>query len=131
MERVVYIDEPAPDGTGYNEAPQKWRSITEEEFAKSLFFQYNPELIEDRAILQDDKPALMAKLFWFHDDTGIGMVNDFWGGKVQYFAFGCDHDYKELSAKECVKRGIYHGGQCYHVTECAKCKRINAVDSSD
>jgi hypothetical protein len=30
-----------------------------------------------------------------NDQTGIGIVNEYWKGKVTYFAFGCDHDFEE------------------------------------
>lgn len=41
------------------------------------------------------------------------------------------HTYRELGQDECRHRGIYHAGSCYHVSECAGCGNIYAVDSSD
>lgn len=43
----------------------------------------------------------------------------------------CIHEYSEMTWQECKERGIYHGGNCYHVIECAKCKQVSAYDSSD
>lgn len=41
------------------------------------------------------------------------------------------HGYVELSQEECRKLGIYHGGNCYHVSKCNHCGDVHAVDSSD
>lgn len=40
------------------------------------------------------------------------------------------HTYRELSTAECRAKGIYHGGNCYHVSECTGCGHVHAVDSS-
>lgn len=129
MHSIKHTDEPSPDGTGYNDFPKEWREITEKEFAQSMFFHHSPEHYESRTILRKNDKPLSAKLFWFYDGTGIGICNDFWGGRVSYYAFGCEHDYSELSVKTCQERGILHMGSCYHVQECSKCKHINAFDS--
>lgn len=126
---------PSPDGTAYNQAPHGWRELTEAEFAQSAFFRYRPESFEMRQLHVNDKHGnmhvLMAQLFWFSDNTGVAMSHDYWAGKVNYYAFGCDHKFNELSSNECRARKLYHGGRCYHVYECEKCKAINSVDSSD
>ena len=40
------------------------------------------------------------------------------------------HTYVELSTAECRAKGIYHGGNCYHVSVCSGCGHVHAVDSS-
>jgi len=70
-------------------------------------------------------------IYWFHDGTGLCIVNDFSAGTLRYFACGCDHDYKELSGEESRAEGVQHWGSCYHVLKCTKCKNIQAHDSSD
>ena len=40
------------------------------------------------------------------------------------------HAYRELAATEARARGLYHGGNCYHVSRCAHCGDVHAVDSS-
>jgi hypothetical protein len=42
-----------------------------------------------------------------------------------------DHEPVEISAAEARSRGIYHGGNCYHVTVCKHCGGVSAYDSSD
>lgn len=135
-----HSDTLAPDGTRYNDPPKGLRRIDEKAFAQSKYFSYSPELIEFRQIyvksnddLSPDRKGIMISmtLYWFHDDTGIAIHADYWKGKVEYFAFGCKHEYKELSQEECRERNIQHYGRCYHVSECKKCGYINAVDSSD
>lgn len=41
-----------------------------------------------------------------------------------------NHTYVELSTTECRAKGLYHAGNCYHVSECTGCGHVNAVDSS-
>lgn len=40
------------------------------------------------------------------------------------------HTYTELSIAECRAKGIYHGGNCYHVSLCSGCGHVHSVDSS-
>lgn len=40
------------------------------------------------------------------------------------------HTYVELTTAECRARGIYHGGNCYHVSVCSGCGHVHSVDSS-
>lgn len=138
MQKLEYVDLVAPDGTTYNDLPKGWRSISEKEFVQGKFLSYSPELVEHRQMWSDPddpnrhmKAVITATLYWFFDGTGIAISSDWWAGKLQFYAFGCEHSYRELSQEECHNRNIYSGGQCYHVSECAKCKHINAVDSSD
>ena len=130
----------APDKTKYNDPPIGLRRITEKDFVQGKFFMYNPMFIEHRQIyvkskedLTGDRKGIMIDmiLYWFHDGTGVAMHRDYSGGKVEYFAFGCKHEYRELSQDQCRVRGIHHWGRCYHVYECKLCDYIDAVDSSD
>lgn len=129
----------APDGTDFNDPPVGLRRIDEKEFAKSRFFSHTPEFVEHRQIhvkSSDDLTRGNGKviciiMWWFDDATGIAMSNDYWGGKVEYFTFGCQHEYHELSRSECISHDIYHAGLCFHVLECSKCHNITSYDSSD
>jgi len=120
----------------FNDAPEGWRELTEEQFAKSHFWISNPTHYEFRQICRWsdgtpwDGPMVSVNLFHMRDKTGYGMSSSHWAGKIRYFQFGCDHDYKGLSQAECRKRDIYHAGHCYHVSECKKCGNVNSVDSS-
>lgn len=124
----------------FNEFPPGWREISQKEFSHSMGFTYSPLAIEYRQMIYqkgEDRKTSKAKgyttghLSFFHDGTGTAIISDYWAGTVKFFAFGCEHKYKELSRDECVKRGILHHGRCYHVNECTKCTYINSYDSSD
>ena len=41
------------------------------------------------------------------------------------------HGYVEISVEEAHRRGVYHGGNCYHVSVCKHCDDLTARDSSD
>jgi len=140
LDKIVSSQEKAPDGTGYNDPPIGLGRISEKEFATSEFFSYRPVASEYRQIYVTSKDDLTPnrngkmmsiQMYWYHDGTGIAMHADYWGGKVEYFAFGCKHKYHERSRAECESRGILHFGNCYHVEECSECKYVNSYDSSD
>jgi len=140
MNKIVHTSDKSPDGTDFNDPPTGLRRISEKEFATSQFFTYSPKATEYRQAYITSKDDLTANrrgkmitlhMFWFDDGTGIAMHSDYWQGKVEYFAFGCKHEYRDLDQKECHSRGISHFGHCYHVSECTKCKYIMSYDSSD
>lgn len=117
---------------GWNDFPPAWRELTEEQFAKSMFFTYTPVMHEFRQMLDRSKPqqpAMSATLYHMHDGTGFSIVNDFWAGKVRFYTFGCDHEYGDAS-EELRRRGIrLHQGE--HAGFCKKCGHLRIVDSSD
>lgn len=134
-----------------NDFPLGWRELTTMEFANSQFRAYSwawdeyrqmiPETSEKRPAYltynkwqkRDVATTLCARLFFYDDGTGLAIVADGYNDKapVRFFAFGCEHDYHELSSAECHKRGIYHAGRCWHVNECLTCKHVLSYDSSD
>ena len=118
---------------GYNDVPPGWRKISQKELVQRTHFRsYSPEFTEFRQMIVDpNKPMVDAHLQFYWDGTGVGIVSDYWKGTVTFYAFGCDHDYREMGQDECRKHGIQHFGRCWHVSECTKCGNINAVDSSD
>jgi hypothetical protein len=110
--------------------------ISEAEFAKALVFTYTPVAFGNVRVesLPDRDPqfgGFYLLCFHAHDGTGVLMDRDFWAGTVRFYAYGCAHRYRELTSAECRARDIYHGGRCFHVSECQDCGYINAVDSSD
>ena len=120
-----------------NKPPVNFHEITEEEFAKSEFFHYTPiatgysqVFLKPDGDLRNDK-IMPMRFFFMHDNTGFAMYANYWQGHLHYFAFGCDHEFRELSQDQCFARDITHFGRCYHVYECLKCDYIDAVDSSD
>lgn len=134
---IVSNDSSSPDSTSFNQAPIGFRSISEKEFAQSKFFNLVPEKMEYRQIHLEKSPdnpngkVLQVYMLWFHDATGIAIHSDYCNGKVEYFAFGCDHKFHELSESEIRISGVNCIGQCYHVVKCEKCGFIDMYDSSD
>ncbi len=135
----------SPDGTDSYEMPKDWRPITMEELALSRFNNESPIFIERRQFnwYADTQPygkkRINATLYWYHDKTGVAFHKE-WLYKpserngqwvISCFAFGCKHQFKELSQAESLVRGIEHHGNCWHVHECQQCKHIDSYDSSD
>ena len=77
---------------------------------------YSPVLMDHRTI--DNKHWT---LFFLHDGTGWGMHLDYWGQKVLWCAFGCDHDMVF----------VQNLGRCYNQYRCSKCGYEESIDSSD
>jgi hypothetical protein len=117
----------------WGQLPPNFKSMTEKEFAQSHFFSYSPTSIEHRqAIIPGGKTVSSLKLYFYHDDTGIAITNNYWEGKVLYFRFAvCEHEWREMGATEALAKGHRHYGNCYHITECTKCQTISGYDSSD
>lgn len=144
IERITYSDEESPDPNHSNSEPVGMKELTEAEFAQSEFFTFTPVAVEHRQIIpkrpkhtkgvQTNNQVYSLLIFWMNTEPGqadgFAMRNDYYEGRMRYYRVGCDHDYQELSVAEARKKGHMHFGNCYHVTECAHCKRIFAYDSS-
>jgi len=112
-----------------NDFPAGWEPITEAEFAKSEFFN-GWVAMEHRQMFQENK-AVHAYLFHFHGGDGIAIENDFWGGKIRYYRFGCKHEYSEaLGDEHAVEIGM-RLGHCDHAYKCMKCGHFMVQNSSD
>ena len=112
------------------------RAIDEQEMARMPLFTWTPIWAGSvRVEALPGRPAQFGgftpQCFVHYDGTGVLMDWDFWAGKVLYWAFGCEHEYRELSMRECADRGIYHAGRCWHVRRCTKCEHVDSVDTSD
>lgn len=132
------VSEQSQEPGTYNKAPKGWKEISEKDFARSMFFTYSPKSMEHRQVFYDwdgnalgEKYWLSITMFHMHDGTGFAMSSEWTDGKVRYFRFGCEHQYRGLSQQECRDRGIAHFGSCYHVSECGVCGHIKSIDSSD
>jgi hypothetical protein len=121
----------------HNDVPPGWREIPEEEFVRSYFFRYSPEKVEHRQLVnanikcEKGRPLVDARLYFFHDGTGVAMMQDFWAGKLRYFAFGCAHKYQEVHGETARNLGFRFTGNCQHAHICEKCGHRYMVDSSD
>jgi len=116
---------------GSNDFPPGWRELSEKEFAKSMFFTYHARAYQFRQMRDPAdplSPVVSATLFFMHDGTGYSMISDYWGGKLRFYTFGCDHKWGDAS-EELKKRGIrLH--QHEHAHFCTKCGYLSIVDSS-
>ena len=123
---------------GYNDVPPGWREITEAEFVKGPFFSQCVEKTEFRQLVHAEIKGergwwlINAHLYFFHDGTGVALMDDNLAGKLRFFAFGCDHKYREVHGNELQELG-FKGlmGGCDHALYCDKCKHKMVVDSSD
>ena len=144
VKKLVYETIESPDGTDSYEMPVGWRRITTEEFAAHRLTSDDPVYIEHRQFDWDSdqvpygKVRIHAMMLWDSDKTGIAIHKQWQSGGfangeyvLSYFAFGCKHEYMELSQAQCHARKLYHSGRCWHTHECQKCHHINAYDSSD
>lgn len=123
---------------GYNDFPPGWVEIGEKDvLIGRMFFLYSPEVIEHRQMFAKDErgigrgACLTARLYHFHDGTGIAMSEDYDKNVIRWFRFGCVHEWRSVTPQECSKRGIYHAPRCYSVSECVKCGFVKSIDSSD
>jgi hypothetical protein len=122
------------DMGSYNRMPVPYREITEEDYIQKAAY-YSPEYMESRQVYDKDLIAIgtyaNVTIYWY-ESNGIAIVWPKGAEKVRYFSIGCTHKNSVgLSKDECDKRGIYHGGRCYHVSECSDCGYISEIDSSD
>ena len=117
---------------GYNDFPPGWVEIGEKDVLNGrMFFLYSPEVIEHRQMIPQRGKVITARLFHFHDGTGIAMSEDYDKNLIRWFRFGCVHEWRSVDPDECRKRGIYHAPRCYSVSECTKCGHVKSIDSSD
>lgn len=116
--------------------PPNFREISEKEFAQSKYFTYSPKFVEFRQV-NDPKAVSLFKwgepgrershvfdvrLYYFYDGTGLGIVGDYWGGRVRYFSFAvCEH----------LNRTERNIGRCLNEYICNECGFKETIDSSD
>lgn len=135
---MIYIIKPSseksPDSGSFYDEPNGLEEISQREFAQGEFFVYTPVEMEFRQV-HTKTESYDLRIFWMHIEKGkahgVAIRNDYWGGKIRYYRVGCNHKFKELSAKEAEEKGQHHFGRCYHVIECIHCGYIRAYDSSD
>lgn len=107
--------------TPYHELYEGWREITEAEFVRSGFFTYCFDAMQFKAVTLNPKHGQWStRAFLFSDGTGVALVQEYWEGKLRYFAFGCQHDML-----------IENIGRCLHRHTCRKCGVVQEIDSSD
>lgn len=116
------------EDASYNAVPPNLRLISEDEFSRSDFFTYTPVYMEFRQV-RVDNGLLSLRMFYMPAGHGYAVHSHFAYKKVSWYRFGCEHSYRELSRVECQERKLYHGGNCYHVTECRHCGYIHSYDS--
>jgi hypothetical protein len=108
---------------GYNDLPPNFEEITEEEFAQSQFFSYEPIKVEFRQCkgLKDDDYLQSVWIYWFSDYSYITIWSDFWAGKVHYGkGYLCKHKWKNMESRMCYTKDV-----------CVLCGYIKEIDSSD
>lgn len=116
----------------FNDFPPGWHRITQKQFAQSHFFTYDADAIEFRQMHpKDGRTVVQAKLYFFFDGRGYGIVNDYYKGKIEYYAFGCPgHEWGGKFTEE-EKQQSAHLGRCMTAYKCKLCGHFQIVDSSD
>lgn len=131
---------PSEYGQRFNLLPSPLRVLSEEEVARGNWFVYSPQYTEYRqahfnindvpedvraalsfAYRADPNMMVVMRLYWFDQHSGIALVNDYWGGKVHWLSFGCEHNWRHTGTPY----------NCYNTYECTKCGEKKAIDSSD
>lgn len=127
----------------YNILPSPHREVNQQKFLEHLA-QEKINFIEFRQIpdprRMEQLPKVLGRtisyiincrIFYFHK---VAYAEFYFYDENQYTPFyyeiGCEHQWKELSPKECREKKIFHGGACFHVSECQVCGTISSVDSS-
>lgn len=120
--------------------PYKWRQITEKEFAQSIFFVHSPIAVAYEQFYWDEfgnrsERMIAARLYFFHNKTGLALESDYWAGKVHYYAFGCAHEFREVTFNYIRENLGYNGpgrlSSFDHVMLCSKCNYYHVINSSD
>lgn len=113
------------DTNDYNAAPLGLKEVSAETFAQADFWTYTAKKEEHRYITRYPEGVTPIKglsdirMYWMHDGHGWGMAQDYWGKKVRYFSFGCEHEWNEEKI-----------GNCLHLLTCKLCGTKREVDSS-
>lgn len=115
----------------YNAMPTPYTEITQDEWAAYIStWGLVGKFYDSRQVLDlPDRGFAVVQISWYHD-RGLAIVHSITHGGLKFYRIGCDHAWRELPQAECRERGIYHAGNCYHVSECATCGYVEAVDSS-
>ena len=127
----------------FNELPTPFHEITGSEFvAQSI---YTPQAVEHRQVVlpNEDRKTHPTRDTWimWYAHCGLAVLPPVkWrlnqDDRIEYsdsplfYYLGCNHQYRELSIRECRERNISHFGSCWHVHECTECGFIRSVDSS-
>lgn len=116
----------------YNVMPTPYTEITQDDWVAYIrTWGLVGEFYDSRQVLDlpDTHGFARVQISWYHD-RGMAIVHPNKEADLKFYRIGCYHKHRELSQAECRERGIYHAGNCYHVSECATCGHVEAVDSS-
>jgi hypothetical protein len=109
---------------GFNDFPPNWKRCTPNEFWGKFNCYGIGEKVEYRQ-MHTEGAIVMAHLFFYHDDTGLGLVHCYENGKhrppLLYKFARCEHDMVAVHEKSYMH---------YHVSKCRKCGYERGVDSS-
>jgi hypothetical protein len=118
-----YTPRPANVPLG-NAAPNGMTRITEAQLIRDTNWSVEAyEAYEYRQFSLEIDGKMMwreARLFYYHDGTGVAMLTNRREGKLLWYRFGCNHTYTSV--------GI---GKCLHQDTCTKCGYTSQRDSSD
>jgi hypothetical protein len=114
---------------GVDGPPPNLREVDEAEIAqRSPFLTYTPNATDFRQFVvpaANGAPEHVSMtLFLYYDQTGVGLVRDYWAKRIRWFRCGCAHTYIEESRPAGNRSGE-------HVDRCTKCGFRRCYDTSD
>lgn len=117
----------------FNEAPLGFKKVSKKEFWKFAYTKdQDIELLTIYKQILPQKPlkkTIMASFKIYRDFTGYAI--EFVSEKKQnFYVFGCQHDFVNLTMQQCLDRNIPHFGNCYHVRQCRNCEYFDTQDTT-
>jgi len=117
---------------GFNDRPEGLREVTPAEIAKGHWLGQHVQFMEYRQMKHQSTangwPLQEIMLYFLDDNTGYGLSYDYWNETVQWWLFGCEHEWGgELTAEE----RSHLTTSTHHPYKCKKCGHFHYTDSSD
>jgi hypothetical protein len=111
----------------FNKKPINWREISEAEFARTTEYVYDAYEFKQVPIIvpMNKEGTKMQEVFcsvhlYYLGNAGWATFKNYWAEKVQYFFFGCEHQFGKTETL----------GMHYHRYTCVKCGEVQEVYSS-
>lgn len=138
MDALIHVlDDPEhiKEYGNFNQYPPGWTEISEMEFARGMFFRYAFEKMEYRQMMRnihnEEKDYVDARLFFFHDKTGVAIHNDHNQGRLHYYRFGCRHNFQAATEQQLRDKKHWPLARTETAAVCEHCGTWRFTDSSD
>lgn len=86
----------------FNDFPPNYKEIGAHELFDTQFRTYYPSVTEYRQMIEPNKAAISAHLYWYFDGTGVGYYFDNKTHKLKWFKFAvCLHELTDSVCRKC------------------------------